>query len=151
MSKWMYSVVILTLLTITGACSRNGGTEQNTPDETDTISMLVKVPWNIVEMGYDLDENGTIELPHESSLNDCDRDNRYYFYADGQGKVDEHLNVCSGHNNEYPFRWAFDSTRTHIFINGLPMRIEKLDRRNLVLKGMLTSAGRQIIIYKRDI
>lgn len=80
----MYKAFLIGIIIITLSCSKEIDINEPVPPE----SLLTEKPW--VLNSYGLDENRSNQIdPAEESIEDCQKDNTWHYYADGTGLFDD--------------------------------------------------------------
>jgi hypothetical protein len=82
-------------------------------ENKSAAELLTQNPWMLASSGYDENRNGIID-PSEESIEDCQKDNHWYFYPDGTGLFDDNILSCANGINRQPFTWAFINNETGI-------------------------------------
>ena len=106
------------------------------------MALLTHEVWILAGYGYDENGNGSVDVP-EQSIRDCEKDNRYNFFAGGKGLFEENNISCGNGISEMPFSWKFREGEQAIdFITGIA-KILRLTESELVLSRETVNASGQ--------
>lgn len=121
-TKFILAVVFLTFLSCTKKSDEPGS----------TTLLLTQKTWILASIGTDHNHNGIID-GHEESIRDCEKDNRYTFYTDGNGLMEDGILECGNGITEMPFTWKLVVNNTAIDFTISVAKILRLTEDELVI------------------
>lgn len=121
------------------ACSKDDD-EDKEKTNTDKITLA---PWKYDKAMLDVNKDGTGDIPVDSELEACEKDNLITFKADNTGTIDEGPTKCNSSDPQsLGFTWAFKNNETVInfptaIVGGVDgdVTIVSLSETSMVLKG----------------
>ncbi|RYY14646.1 MAG: hypothetical protein EOO04_29900 [Chitinophagaceae bacterium] len=76
---------------------------------------LALAPWKYDKVMVDQDNNGTGDVPGDTQVEDCDKDNLITFKANGTGNIDAGADKCDPQDpQQTAFTWTFKNNETII-------------------------------------
>ena len=101
--------------------------------------LLTNGSWHVtaytVDPAIDWDGDGTDESNVFPVIDQCIKDDRTTFFADGNGELDEGPTKCDPSDPQSnPITWAFDQTESQLTVQGIQYQIESLTESQLVVK-----------------
>lgn len=116
----------------------------------DNTTLLTQKSWKFEIYGLDENNNGIIEEA-ENYMLDCEADDVYTFYANGEGAFKGGTIPCS--MDETPvinFTWRFENNGTELAIFAAPEKINQLDENILEVYYMdVNSQGQPVKFIRR--
>ncbi len=91
------------------SCSKE--TAINEPTTIDIL--LTEKPWILSSFGFDENRNNKVDLMEEN-IEDCQKDNTWYYYNDGTGLIDDKVLSCATGIDKQPFTWKLSPDKTLI-------------------------------------
>ena len=79
----MFRIILITIIGISISCRK-----EETDKNLSVVELLTQKPWVLTSYGTDENGNGLIDAAEES-IEDCQKDNTWFYYADGTGFFDE--------------------------------------------------------------
>lgn len=94
--------------------------------------LLTQGVWILSSIGMDNNYNDVIDEAEENIL-DCEKDNRYSFFPNGDGLIEEGALDCGTGATEVPFTWKLVNDNTAIEFNLSLTHILQLTKNQLVI------------------
>lgn len=103
------------------------------PKPVTKMEMVCYSSWRMGAQGYDLNNDGIIDLD-ETPAFPCFLDNRTYFFDDGHGSFDQGPTKCNPNQNQSRrFEWNFTDNETGIFVDGQQYKILVISTTDFVI------------------
>lgn len=111
--------------------------------------LLTQGEWKFEGYGLDENNNGIIE-PEENSMQPCEKDDVYKFYADCTGVFSGGTTPCSeGEASVINFDWRFIDHGTQLAVFAAPEMISKLDENILEVYYLDQNLQGEVVRYIR--
>lgn len=135
----MYKAFLIGIIIITLSCSKEIDINEPVPLE----SLLTEKPWVLNSYGLDENRNNQID-PAEESIEDCQKDNTWHYYADGTGLFDDNSLSCANGIEKQPFAWKLNHNKTVIDFFHDSFKVQHIDNSKMILYKELIDVGGNI-------
>jgi hypothetical protein len=105
---------------------------------------LTASPWVLVSFGFDDNRNDKIDVDEES-IEDCQKDNTWFYYPDGTGLFEENNLSCATGIDRQPFTWRLTDDKKTIDLFHDKLLIQQLNATELVLYKELRLADGDVL------
>lgn len=124
----MYRILSIAIMIITLSCKK----EKDEIKTTTVAELLTQKPWVLTSYGFDVNRNAQID-PAEESIEDCQKDNTWHYYADGTGLFDDNILSCATGIEKQPFTWKLVQGDTTLDFFYASPKILKIHSNEMVL------------------
>lgn len=124
--------------------------DKDTPSLPKTPSeLLTQNEWILTTGGFDDDSSGTIE-GSEEIVQDCAKDNSYFFNVNGTGKYADNAQRCAT-DSTGNFTWKIvDSTqKKYLVLSGQPWKLRKLTETELIVAEEEFFTTHLLMVYRK--
>ena len=104
--------------------------------------LLTQNVWTLTSTGRDENRNGMIDATEET-ICECEADNRYTFYTNGTGLIEENQLECGNGLSEMQFCWRLINNDTSIDCNSSVFKIEILSEHELIIYREIRNKNRE--------
>ncbi len=125
----MQARIILAIIIVMATGCKKEKTDQ--AGKKTAAELLTQKEWILTGTGFDDNKNGVLD-DTENTIQDCQKDNSYFFYSNGTGSSLDNIVSCGSPVNT-DFTWQFLQNDTKLLILTEQLFVLQLDEEKLVL------------------